>query len=347
MAAAIDLEKAIKTLSPARVEARRNNTSDGDVMPNEELAELWAATGKLFVQAESPDRGANAYMKAGELLIQDGQPEKAQQYLNSVFETFKATEKDVYAVDIGRKLLKTYLNNRRFASAMKLMGDMMTRFTSLKQPHNVHKMVLSRIVLLLVEGELDTAQKELDSAFSLEGFLDSNEAEAGEKLLAAYQDGKEDEVSEITKGNAFKFLDPVISKVAKEAISPTGINESTSAEPANEQERASCAIEPTQGQGDDLGLGGTVRYFGPAKGSAASEAYNAQKKVQEEDAGTYGMTAEENDQARSELFAVKNTGVSEPQEQETSAETASDGDEREGADEAADSEEAEDEEDLM
>lgn len=46
------------------------------------------------------------------------------------------------------------------------MSDMTLRFAALKQPQNVIKMVLSRIVLLLVEDEAAAAQQEIDCAFS-------------------------------------------------------------------------------------------------------------------------------------------------------------------------------------
>ena len=77
---------------------------------------------------------------------------------------------------------------------MMIMSDMTLRFAALKQQHNVLKMVLSRIVLLLVEGEAAAAQQELDCAFSLEEFVDSNEAKAAGKLLAAYMSANEVEV---------------------------------------------------------------------------------------------------------------------------------------------------------
>eukprot|EP01138_Halocafeteria_seosinensis_P013434 gb/GECG01013720.1/.p1 GENE.gb/GECG01013720.1/~~gb/GECG01013720.1/.p1 ORF type:complete len:446 (+),score=100.42 gb/GECG01013720.1/:1-1338(+) len=305
--AAIDLEKAIQTMKSTKSNRKgAANQGDGDTsLSNEETAELWQDAAKYFFQAENIDRGANAYMKAGDLMMADGKADKAQEMYQSAYDAFKGSDKHVYAVDVGKKVLKAYLKHRWYYSAMKLMSDMTTRFSALKQPHNVQKMILSRIVLLLVEGEVGAAQQELDSAFSLDGFLDSKEAEAAEKLIAAFKSGDEQAVADITKENTFRFLDPAICKAAREGISPTGLNETADrVQAASDKERATDAVQQITEQADDLGLGGKVRSYGPRQGTAAAQAYSAQQETAEDDAAEYGMTAADSQRVRSELFSV-------------------------------------------
>lgn len=63
-------------------------------------------------------------------------------------------------------------------------------YVRLNQPHNLSKLILSRVVLLLAAADPVSARREFDRQMDAPGFLASAEAGAAEDLLAAYSESR-------------------------------------------------------------------------------------------------------------------------------------------------------------
>lgn len=61
-------------------------------------------------------------------------------------------------------------------------------YVRLNQPHNLSKLILSRVVLLLAAADPVSARREFDRQMDAPGFMASAEAGAAEDLLAAYSE---------------------------------------------------------------------------------------------------------------------------------------------------------------
>lgn len=53
--------------------------------------------------------------------MEEGKTEEARQAYESAYNAFKDTSKQLYAVDVGKKVLEAYLESRWYKSAMKIM----------------------------------------------------------------------------------------------------------------------------------------------------------------------------------------------------------------------------------
>jgi hypothetical protein len=95
-------------------------------------------------------------------------------------------DKDVYAVEPLRKAMQTQLALGKHASAMRTMDRLFSVWTRLDQKHNLYKLVISRVILLLAAADPVAAQQEYDRHLDLAGFSSTAEAEAAEDLLTAY-----------------------------------------------------------------------------------------------------------------------------------------------------------------
>ncbi len=92
----------------------------------------------------------------------------------------------MYAKDALTKVLGHQLALGKHASAMRTMDKLAGVYLRLKQPHNLTKLILSRVVLLLAAADPVAAQREYDRQLDAPGFSSAPEAEAAEDLLVAY-----------------------------------------------------------------------------------------------------------------------------------------------------------------
>lgn len=97
-------------------------------------------------------------------------------------------DKDVYAVDPLRKAMQMQLSLGKHASAMRTMDRLWKVWSRLDQKHNLYKLVLSRVILLLAAADPVAAQQEYDKNLDLGGFATTAEAEVAEDLLQAYSE---------------------------------------------------------------------------------------------------------------------------------------------------------------
>ena len=61
-------------------------------------------------------------------------------------------------------------------------------YTRLKQPHNVYKALLSRVILLLAAADPVAAQREFERSLDITGYAASDEAGAAEDMIGCYSE---------------------------------------------------------------------------------------------------------------------------------------------------------------
>lgn len=120
-------------------------------------AEAWQSCAKTQQAGEALIRAAG-HARACEDL------HKCRELLVSAWALHEDTDKPVYAVDQGKRILKEQARIGCYADVMRTAADMTGMFTALKQPHNVAKMVLVRVILLLADDSEVLAQREFHAA---------------------------------------------------------------------------------------------------------------------------------------------------------------------------------------
>jgi tetratricopeptide (TPR) repeat protein len=175
--AAVTLESAGRELAVLKEESSKVGA-----------CKLWAEAGGLLQEAGEAVRAADLKLRAAKL-VEAFDPDLALRLTDETCNIFDGdTDKDVYAVEPLRKVMQMQLALGKHASAMRTMDRLFGVWTRLNQKHNLFKLVLSRVVLLLAAADPVSAQREYEKNFNLDGFVSTDEAAGAEDLLSAYSE---------------------------------------------------------------------------------------------------------------------------------------------------------------
>ena len=157
-----------------------------DAAGKTEGARLYAEAAGFLQEAGEPVRAADLKLRAAKL-VEGFDKDLAARFVDECISLFDGDEdKDVYAVEPLRKALTQQLALGRHASAMRTMDRLWKVWARLDQKHNLYKLALSRVVLLLGAADPLAAQQEYDKFLGLDGFLQANESAAAEDIIQAY-----------------------------------------------------------------------------------------------------------------------------------------------------------------
>lgn len=174
-AAAVTLESAAREVSVGKDDAAKT-----------EAARFYAEAAGYLQEAGEVVRAADLKMRASKL-CEGFDAALAMRFIDECIAIFDGdADKDVYAVDPLRKAMQAQLAMGKHASAMRTMDRLWSVWTRLDQKHNLYKLVLSRVILLLAAADPVAAQREYDSKLDVVGFSSTQEAAAAEDLLQAY-----------------------------------------------------------------------------------------------------------------------------------------------------------------
>ena len=289
--AAVTLEAASREMAMAK-----------DVAGKTEACKLMSECAALLVEAGEPVRASDMKLKAAKL-AEGFDRELAVRLVDEVIEIFDGDDdKDVYAVDPLRKAMQTQMALGKHASAMRSMDKLFKIWTRLDQKHNLYKLVLSRVVLLLAAADPVAAQAEFDRHLDLPGFAPTDEAAAAEDMIGAYTEQDGETMRKVLERNVFGYLDHAITVVARKL--PAGLETGAAVGGAKEGESASAAVAaaPVRQPGEFRQLGGSVDWAQAGGGRAAACA-SAGGGAADDSVAQARKKADKDFAARASLFA--------------------------------------------
>lgn len=271
-----------------------------------EACRLYAEAGGFLQEAGEIVRSVDLKLRAAKL-VEGFDPDMALRMVDESCNLFDGdSDKDVYAVEPLRKILQMQLSLGKHASAMRTFDKLYAVWTRLDQKHNLYKVILSKVVLLLAAADPVSAQREYETHFDLDGFTSANECAASEDLLSAYStyDRQEcmharihsraqppsalllclaaemnpDEMKKVLERSCFGYLENAVTRVAKQL--PEAVMEGKAVGFNKADEAASKAVNHTTGKntltsftelgGAGVAIGGGGSRGGGGGGGAAS-----------------------------------------------------------------------------
>ena len=174
-------------MAASTLEAAGRDLSLGKAQADKvEAARLFAEAAGFLQEDGEAVRAADLKMRASKQ-VEGFDKDLAARFVDECIALFDGdSDKDVYAVEPLRKALQAHLALGKHASAMRVMDRLWAVWTRLDQKHNLYKLVLSRVVLLLAAADAVTAQAEYDRHLDLAGFMSASECAAAEDLLQTY-----------------------------------------------------------------------------------------------------------------------------------------------------------------
>lgn len=304
LGAGIDLEAAAKALAPVAKSSPPENLKAA-------AASFETASG-YFTLAAKPDRAADALLSCARCHEKVGDIPAMSAVLHRVLDVYSDGSRPIYAVDKGKACLPLLLRHRQYKSAMETMSSLSSWFSALKQPHNVAKMALSRIILLLAEGEVVGARREFSAALAAaDGFAVSNEAEAAEELVLALEKQDAGRLAAAQGLRVLTYLENQVCRVAKEGLfveTDSGMASAATtarvAPASTSQAAGAAAVATAAASSDPLGLGGVALVAGSSPGAYGGG----------EETGAADQAADA--EARAELFAAPAAAAA-PEEHES------------------------------
>jgi tetratricopeptide (TPR) repeat protein len=243
--AAATLETASREMAVAR-----------DSVGKSTACALMGECAALLIEAGEPVRAADLKLRAAKL-AEGFDKEAAARLVDEVISIFEGdSDKDVYAVEPLKKALVMQLQIGKHASAMRSFDKIFSIWQRLDQKHNLYKVVLSKVVLLLAAADPVAAQGEFDRNLDLAGFAPTEEAAAAEDLVGAYLEQDSEALKKVLARNCFNYLEHGVNAVARKL--PEGLEAGgASVGGARADELASAAVKarPQLAPGEFRALG--------------------------------------------------------------------------------------------
>jgi hypothetical protein len=221
-------------------------------------SELYVEAAEYLIEAGETVRASDVLLLAGKML-EGFDKNGASKLFDRAAELFDGDEdKDVYAVQPLQKILREQLTVGKHASSMKTIEKLIAIYRRLNQPHNVHKALLSRVILILAAADPVGAQREYERCLDIDSFAASDEAAAAEDMIGCYTEMNSDALKSVVNRNVINYLDAPIAKLAKGL--PSAVLAGTQVGVASENEAATKAIAQAS-RGGSAGLD-NFREFG-------------------------------------------------------------------------------------
>ena len=169
----------------------------------------------------SPDSASSTLIKAAKM-CENSLPQKAIELYIEAAELCDTDEKYRDAAGHLNNAVRLHLRNKRYLDATEVMKKQCSILAQVENFNNVYKIVLGIVLVYLSEGDYVAADKIYKDAFEYPGFGTSDEAEALEKLLDAYDSGDVTALKAVTSLPIITCQDIEIAKLGKLLKPPEG-----------------------------------------------------------------------------------------------------------------------------
>ncbi|KAG7400446.1 hypothetical protein PHYBOEH_005821 [Phytophthora boehmeriae] len=127
----------------------------------------------------------------------------------------EAQDKPHFAVESFRKTLSFLVKHARYNEAVKLLDRMVVLYEAMDQRHNVHKMNLSQVILMLASGDVPAADALYSRCLQDDSFLSSDDCALAEDLVRAFKMGNEELLQATVRKPGFMALDNQIGRICR------------------------------------------------------------------------------------------------------------------------------------
>ncbi|KAK1930166.1 Gamma-soluble NSF attachment protein [Phytophthora citrophthora] len=138
----------------------------------------------------------------------------------------EAQDKPHFAVETFRKTLSFLVKVGKYTEAVKLLDRLTVLYEAMDQRHNVHKMHLSQVILMLSSGDVPAADALYSRCLQDDSFLSSDDCALAEDLVRAFKMGNEELLQATVRKPGFMALDNQIGRICRK-LSVYGAAEAT------------------------------------------------------------------------------------------------------------------------
>ncbi|KAI9472919.1 hypothetical protein BDB00DRAFT_793510 [Zychaea mexicana] len=186
-------------------------------------AELYQRASNMFmtrVHAGSIDRAAEQLEKAGRAL-ENTDVNAAIEMYSSACSLYEQEDRGRMAIDIFKKAVALLIRSKKYERAVDMLHRQSAVLRKLANRSHLYKANLSIIIVLFAIGDEVEAGKQFNYMSSNDpGFLQSEEAEIGQLLLQAYNEGDQGLLEQAVRMQHISFLDNEVAKLSRTLTVP-------------------------------------------------------------------------------------------------------------------------------
>ncbi|CAB4019645.1 Gamma-soluble NSF attachment [Paramuricea clavata] len=181
----------------------------------DEAAELMQRAGSLYQEHGTPDTAALVLIKAAKM-CEGTNTKKAIELYQSAGELREMDDKLREAAEPYAKVTQLFIKLQKFEDVVKSLLKQLELYARIGNTAMQYKVILGLTVVHLAQSDYVAADKCFKDAFEVGGFGTSDEAEAIEELLQAYDQSDADQIKTIVTKPLFRNLDNELSKLARD-----------------------------------------------------------------------------------------------------------------------------------
>ncbi|KAI9321548.1 hypothetical protein BX666DRAFT_1851168 [Dichotomocladium elegans] len=175
-------------------------------------AELYQRASNFFMTAGSIDRAAEQFQKAGRTL-ENTDINAAIEMYSSACSLYEMEDRGRMAIDIFKKATALLVRSKKYEKAIDMLHRQSAVLRKLTNRSHLFKANLSVMIVLFAIGDEVEAEKQFNA-------MCNEEAEIGQALLDAYEQGDQELLEHTVRRQHISFLDNEIAKLSRTLTVP-------------------------------------------------------------------------------------------------------------------------------
>jgi len=191
----------------------------------QEAVEFYQKSSSFYYENNSYDKAAEVLVSAAkydsffvstknERIIEDKDPEKANELCNDAMNIFETEERDHFASTTFRYAINLAVKQANYERSLDLIKRYSVIVIKLKQQNDLNKLYLSAIIIHLKRNDFVAASRAYQDYMG-DGFIGSFEAKAAAELLDAYEKNDPQALQTALGKQTFTFLDHNVIRLSK------------------------------------------------------------------------------------------------------------------------------------
>ncbi|KAI9260494.1 hypothetical protein BDA99DRAFT_512285 [Phascolomyces articulosus] len=183
-------------------------------------AEFYQRASNMFMTGGSIDRAAEQLEKAGRAL-ENTDANAAIDMYSSACSLYEQEDRGRMAIDIFKKAIALLIRSKKYQKAVDMLHRQSAVLRKLANRSHLYKANLSVMIVLFALGDEVEAGKQFNYMCSNDpGFSQSEEAEIGQLLLQAYNEGDQELLEKAVRMQHISFLDNEVAKLSRTLTVP-------------------------------------------------------------------------------------------------------------------------------
>ncbi|KAL5022018.1 hypothetical protein ScPMuIL_001173 [Solemya velum] len=186
----------------------------------EKAVELMEKAATMFQEHGTPDTAALTLDKAAKMVEMTHLDQAINLYIRACDVAELEADRERQCAEYIGKAARLMVRSKRYEEALATLKREIEFYAEVENLAKVNKLILGSLMIHLTEGDYVAADRYFQEALCVNGFCESEEAVACERLLKAYDEGDEEAARQVLSLPLVKYLDNCFARLARDMVIP-------------------------------------------------------------------------------------------------------------------------------